>query len=534
MEIKVTDKCTMLRNMIYSKDLGFIMEAHDGLSAKIVEQTGFKGIWASGLSMSASHGVRDNNELSFKEVADHCYYMASRVNIPVLLDMDTGYGDFNTARTALRMIESAGVAGVCVEDKKFPKTNSFLEKKASSLADPEEFALKIKCMKESVMNPNFVIIARVEAYIAGLGGKEALKRAQMYADAGADAVLIHSKKSTSEDIDDFMSNWDNRVPVVIVPTKYYTVPTDHFRELGIGLVIWANHNLRSIIPAMRLTSESIFKLESLMGVEDRIATVSEVFSIQGNNELEEDEKKYQPESGRKSNVIILAASNLPDGTMKTELKISGKMLIEHQISTYKEMGIRDILAVVSNSSIPNIDAYCRVSSTFENTKELDSLKLSSDMIKEDTIISYGDLIFKKHIIRDLLESEADLTLVVDPDLNSGGDYNEYVKTSERYDKFSNNDRLKILDIHSHSDMDADGIFTGVMYIKNKELAEVIKDVLDYEISEGGFDTRKDRMADLINHLLKLEKYRIEAMFITPDSWVDINEVKDIVKANEVK
>src|SRR6266478_8214348 len=178
---------TRLRQLITRPELTFLMEAHDGLSARIVEEAGFEGIWASGLTMSASFGVRDNNELSWTQVVDHVGFMAEAASLPVLLDGDTGYGNFNSMRRLVGKLEQVGVAGVTIEDKLFPKTNSFLRGEAQALADIEEFCGKIKAGKDSQSDPDFVLVARVEALIAGWGLAEALKRAEAYHAAGADA-----------------------------------------------------------------------------------------------------------------------------------------------------------------------------------------------------------------------------------------------------------------------------------------------------------------------------------------------------------
>jgi len=269
------------------------MEAHSGISSKIVQEAGFKGIWASGLSISASLGVRDSNEASWTQVLDVVEYMNDSTSLPILLDGDTGYGNFNNARRLVKKLEQRGVAGVCIEDKLFPKTNSFIAK-SQPLAEIEEFCGKIKAMKDTQTDPDFVVVARVEAFIAGWPLEEALKRAEAYRKAGADAVLIHSKKSTSEDIDAFMKEWNNRHPVVIVPTKYFNVPTEHFRKQGISLIIWANHNIRSSIAAMQQTSKQIFQQQSIAQVESQVVSVSEVFRLQDEKELESAEKKYLP------------------------------------------------------------------------------------------------------------------------------------------------------------------------------------------------------------------------------------------------
>ena len=160
------------------------------------------------------------------------------------------------------------------------------------LADIEEFCLKIKACKDSQTDPDFNVVARVESFIAGWGLEETLKRAEAYRLAGADAILIHSKKKDSSEIDAFMKEWKDRHPIVIVPTKYYQTDTQHFRDIGISLVIWANHNMRAAVTAFKETSQQIFKDQHLRNVEDKVATVNEVFRLQGMPEMKEAEKKY--------------------------------------------------------------------------------------------------------------------------------------------------------------------------------------------------------------------------------------------------
>lgn len=287
-------KTTQLRNLINSKNTEYLMEAHNALSAKIVEETGFKGIWASGLSISAAFGVRDNNEASWTQVLETLEFMSDATSIPILLDGDTGYGNFNNARRLVKKLEQRQIAGVCIEDKLFPKTNSFIRGEAQPLADIDEFCGKIKGMKDTQTDDDFVVVARVEALIAGWGLKEALRRGEAYRKAGADAILIHSKKSDSEEIEAFAREWANRLPLIIVPTKYYKVPTRVFKDLGISVIIWANHNLRASISAMQKIAKKILQEESLLSVEKEVAPLEEVFRLQNVQELLEAEKKYLP------------------------------------------------------------------------------------------------------------------------------------------------------------------------------------------------------------------------------------------------
>ncbi len=287
-------KTSQLKQMLNSKKLEFILEAHDGLSGKIVEEAGFKGIWGSGLAISAAMGVRDNNEASWTQVLDVIEFMSDATSIPILLDADTGYGNFNNVRRLVRKLEQRQVAGMCIEDKLFPKTNSFINSEQQPLAEIEEFAGKIKSAKDTQEDPDFCVVARVEAFIAGWGLAEALRRAEAYYQAGADAILMHSKIPSADQILSFMEEWKDTCPVVIVPTMYYKTPTKIFEEAGVSLIIWANHMLRSSIQAMQTTAAQIYIDQSLVYVEDKIVSVKEIFRLQNAEELKQAEKVYLP------------------------------------------------------------------------------------------------------------------------------------------------------------------------------------------------------------------------------------------------
>lgn len=294
-------KTTQFKHMLHSPTTEFIMEAHSGLSAKIVQEAGFKGIWASGLCMSAVMGVRDNNEASWTQVLEILEFMSDATDIPILVDADTGYGNFNNARRLVRKLEGRKVAAMCIEDKIFPKTNSFIKGEQQQLAEIAEFCGKIQAAKDTQQDDDFCVVARTEAFITGLGLGEALKRAEAYHKAGADAILVHSKKSTAEDIMAFMKEWGNTCPVVIVPTTYSATPTQEFADADISLIIWANHLLRASITAMQETAARIFSDQSLVGVEHDVATVKEIFRLQNADELAEAEKRYLPFSSTTSN-----------------------------------------------------------------------------------------------------------------------------------------------------------------------------------------------------------------------------------------
>jgi phosphoenolpyruvate phosphomutase len=293
-------KTTQFREMLDSSELEFLMEAHDGLSAKIVEEAGFKGIWASGLCMSAALGVRDNNEASWTQVLEVLEFMSDATTIPIMVDADTGYGNFNNVRRLVHKLEQRNVAAMCIEDKLFPKTNSFISGETQPMAEVAEFVGKIKAAKDTQEDPDFCVVARTESFIVGRGLSEALRRAEAYHQAGADAILMHSKISTADQVLSFMKEWQDTCPVVIVPTMYYSTPTEVFAEAGVSMVIWANHLLRSAITAMQGTAATLYREQTLMAIEHEIASVKEIFRLQNADELKEAEQTYLPPSGAAS------------------------------------------------------------------------------------------------------------------------------------------------------------------------------------------------------------------------------------------
>ena len=287
-------KSTQFKHLLSSGQLEFLLEAHNGLSAKVVEEAGFKGIWASGLCMSAALGVRDNNEAGWTQILEVLEFISDATTIPILVDADTGYGNFNNVRRLVQKLEQRNVAAMCIEDKLFPKTNSFLRGETQPLADIDEFCGKIKAAKDPQQDPDFCVVARTEAFITGLGLSEALRRAEAYHQAGADAILVHSKISTPRQILAFMSEWQDTCPVVIVPTTYYATPTDVFMEAGISLVIWANHLLRSSIATMQRTAATLYQEQNLLSIENEGVPVKEIFRLQNDDELRAAELRYLP------------------------------------------------------------------------------------------------------------------------------------------------------------------------------------------------------------------------------------------------
>src|ERR1700733_3423697 len=410
-----------LRGMLQSPQLEFLMEAHNGLSARIVHEAGFSGIWASGLSISAQFGVRDNNEASWTQVVDVLEFMADATDLPILLDGDTGYGNFNNMRRLVRKLEQRGIAGVCIEDKQFPKTNSFLNGERQPLADVEEFAGKIAAGKDTQTDPDFCIVARVEALIAGWGMDEALRRAEAYRRAGADAILIHSKLSRPDEILEFAREWGGRAPLVIVPTKYYSTPSDVFRKAGISTVIWANHLVRSSAAAMQAVARDIHDNQTVVNIEDRIVSVEEIFRLQDADEYLAAERLYLSAATASRSAIVLAAGRgrgLEAQTTdrpKLMLNIAGKPLLRWLIDAFKKQYINQITVVggYRADAIDTAGIRLVINPRHAQTGELASLACAIDGLDADTVISYGDLLFRSYVLRALVESKGEYSVVVD-------------------------------------------------------------------------------------------------------------------------
>jgi phosphoenolpyruvate phosphomutase len=267
--------------------------AHDGLSARLGERAGFDVVWASGFQISASHGVPDANILDMTAQFSASCQMDEAVAIPVITDCDNGYGNAVNAAYTARKFDRAGISGMCIEDNIFPKRCSFYDGARRELISGAEHALKVKACKDGTDGELFVI-ARTEALIAGYSIEDALDRAESYADAGADAVLIHSKEKTPDQIIEFCTRWSGRVPLVAVPTTYDTITAAELGKLGCRIVIFANHGLRASIRAMEQAYAKLIAAGRASVLKQDIVSLDHVFDLVGVADLEESERKYLP------------------------------------------------------------------------------------------------------------------------------------------------------------------------------------------------------------------------------------------------
>ena len=531
-------KTTQLKKMLDSRETEFILEAHNGLSARIVEEAGFKGIWGSGLALSAQHAVRDNNELSWTQVVEQLEFMSDVTSIPILLDGDTGYGDFNNMRRLVRKLGQIGVAGVCIEDKLFPKTNSFIQGEAQPLEDIQTFCGKIRAGKDSQTDDDFCIVARVEAFIAGWGLDEAMKRAEAYHAAGADAILIHSKQSQPDQILEFAAEWANRSPLVIVPTKYYATPTEVFEQTGISLVIWANHMIRTCISAMQFTAANIHDTRSLVESEGRIATVSEIFRLQGADELLEAEKRYARGGSHAVSAIVLAASRghdmdeLTRERPKVMLPVAGVPMLRRQVDKFKKQGINDITVVAGyrHDAIDVQGAKILVNENWESTGELASLACAMEKISSDTVLIYGDLLFRSYMLHNLLDWDAELLVAVDSSAlgNVTGNANDLAWCSAPDNRAMYQQKVCLDKVTPDSASQArqpDGRWIGMMRIAGQG-GEYLRLAMQTLKQKPDFDSLG--IPDLLNQLVE-DGHPPQVQYVN-GHWMDINNLADLERA----
>ena len=527
-------KASQLKAIIQRPELAFLLEAHNGLGARIVEEAGFDAIWASGLSIAASLGVRDSNEASWTQVLDVLEFMSDAAHIPILVDGDTGYGNFNNARRFVQKLEQRDLAGVCLEDKLFPKTNSFLNGTAQPLADIDEFCGKIKAAKDAQASDDFVVVARVEAFIAGWGLAEALNRADAYRVAGADAILIHSALSSPSEVLAFKKEWGERLPVVIVPTKYYTTPTEVFQEHGFAAVIWANHMMRSCVTAMQETAREIREQQSLVNVEDRVAPLAEVFRLQGAAELADAERRYLPTDGTHTRAVILAAAqgesfgDLTKDRPKCMVNVGGVPVLRRIVDTYRSAGIKDMVVVrgykkdaIDLEGVEYVD-----NDEAEDTHEAYTLSCAADALEGECIIGYGDVLFKKFIPQQLVELDAEFAVMVDANWKESRNrdrYADYVTCSEPYSRASMWSPVSLLDVSSDPDpTETHGEWMGFLKV-SQEGAAFLRTLLE-RIAADPVARREMDMAGLMREIIAAGKQI--AVVYTTGNWLDVDSVDD--------
>ena len=269
--------------------------AFDVMSAKLVEKGDFDAIWASGFGISASRALPDSGIITMTELLDAVRFMAEACNLPVIADCDTGYGGPNNVRHLVKKFENAGIDGICIEDKIFPKENSLFKDGKQDIIAKKDYVAKLLAAKNARKNPDFLIIGRTESLIAGLGVDEAVERADAYEKAGADIIFIHSRKDTPNEIFEFCKLRTGKIPVMIVPTAYPTVTLDELKSHGVGMVAYAHQTTLAAYAAISEAVEQLSKTKSLSDLNVKLASMEDVFKLQGMHKIKNHESFIEEE-----------------------------------------------------------------------------------------------------------------------------------------------------------------------------------------------------------------------------------------------
>lgn len=280
-----------LRSLLAMKPLISVLEAHSGLSGLIVEETKverdgkirqFDGMWVSSLCDSTMKGKPDIelvDNTSRLRTIDEILDVTTK---PIILDGDTG-GKIEHFTFLVKTLERMGVSAVIIEDKVGLKKNSlFGTEVAQQQADIPEFCAKIRAGKQALTTREFMIIARVESLILEQGMEDALTRARAYVEAGADGVMIHSRRKSPDEIFEFCEKFrqtNPAVPLVVVPTTFNDVTEEEWERRGVNIVIYANHLIRSAFPAMESTARSILENSRCKEADEICMPISRILTL---------------------------------------------------------------------------------------------------------------------------------------------------------------------------------------------------------------------------------------------------------------
>ncbi len=280
-----------LKKLLSYKPCLSVMEAHDGLTGLLVEKTRvetvngtrqFDAIWVSSLCDSTAKGKPDIELVDMTSRLNTIEEIMEVTTKPIVLDGDTG-GQIEHFVYNVQTMERLGVSAVIIEDKKGLKKNSLFGTNAGQVQDDiEAFCQKIAAGKNAQKSKDFMIIARCESLILGMGQEDALKRCHAYVKAGADGIMIHSVQKTPDEIFAFCQAFrkdDPKTPIVVVPTTYNTTTEDELAAHGINMVIHANHLIRSAFPAMQKTAQTILEHGRSYEVNDMCMSIKEILGL---------------------------------------------------------------------------------------------------------------------------------------------------------------------------------------------------------------------------------------------------------------
>ncbi len=280
-----------LRRLINIKPIVRLLDVHNGLSGLIVENISFDtsnghrefdGMWGSSLTDSTAKGKPDIEAVDISSRMNTLNEILEVTTKPIVFDGDTG-GKSEHFVFTVKTLERLGVSAVIIEDKTGLKKNSLFGNDVKQTQDSiENFCNKIKMGKNAQATNEFMIIARIESLILGKGIEDALIRAKAFIKAGADGIMIHSRKKTPDEVFEFCDRYNkfkNRKPLVVVPSSYNQATEEELSEHGVNIVIYANHLLRSAYPAMVKTAQQILQYNCSAKADDIMMPIKEILEL---------------------------------------------------------------------------------------------------------------------------------------------------------------------------------------------------------------------------------------------------------------
>ena len=510
------ERISTLVEIIKNKGHAIGLEAHSGLSGLVTEKLDFDFIWESSLTDSASKGLPDASIVGNESRIHTIDEILNVTTKPMIVDGDTG-GDEDNFRFLIKRLENQGVSAVIVEDKIFPKRNSFGGTVGAGMEDPNIFSKKLEVGMKTKSTNDFLIIARLESLIAGLGMNETMMRAEKYINAGVDGIMIHSKLKEPSEVLEFIPKFEKlctklgkRPYLIAVPTTYNTISDDELINSGVDIIIHANHLLRAAYKSMLETASLISNSRRSYESDSDIASVKEIFSAVGYDKIIERDKEKSPNI---SALIVSAGDHKINNTQRSLNKISDKPLINHQIETFKKSGIDKIKITVNNLSEfdPFLDKDINAIEIkdIEQNQMLNSIMTGIENIEGPAIITYGDILFNNKIISGLVSNENDIVIAVDSsfkyhkhDIDKKLELVSYVNPDNKISrrKLRMTDTFEVKKISKNLNIEeAQSEFFGLAYFSKNGISE-LKSCYE-EIKK---DKTSSVFIDILNFMVKKE------------------------------
>ena len=428
------DRLRALKRSIEEKGFVRLIEAHNGFSALIgeaaqVAQNGeiieYDGFWESSLTDSASKGIPDAEIVGAESRAHTIDEILNVTSKPIIVDGDTG-GAPVQFEYFVKRLERLGVSAVIIEDKVFPKRNSLDPTAKQTQEDPEKFAQKIQRGKDVTITDDFMIIARVESLIAGVGLEDALERTECYIRAGVDGIMIHSKKENPDDILAFAEAYGplcerlGRHPVLVsVPTTYNLITDRELADHGFNIIIHANHLLRAAHKSMTEAAKTMLACDRGFEAEPLCSSVPDIFSTVGFDVIKAKDREYL--KAQRLAVIIPAAGRDPVFTEqpKSLIRVADKPILGYQLENIRKTGLNQIVIVRGHEGEQFDEEFSDENLIFcdndyyDDKHSLYSLFCAQDHMKDGFLLLYSDILLDSGHLRKLFDSTGDIVLLVD-------------------------------------------------------------------------------------------------------------------------